>query len=330
MPSSTSVSSAFDSTNGAGMYVGRFAPSPTGPLHLGSVVAALASWLDACAAAASGWHARWLVRIEDLDSQRCTPAAAHTILRQLDALGLRPDALPEWQSRRSALYAQALQRLRTLDRAYPCACTRKQIEQAWQQRGVVKGRFETLVYPGTCRHAAHVEPVRLWRFALPQAAVDGVDSRLVHWHDRRLGPQVQDVARDVGDFALLRGDGMWSYQMGCVVDDGAQGVTHVVRGEDLADNTARQLLLQSALSLPAPVYLHVPLARDARGEKLSKGNHAPSIDGQAPLAVLRAAAAVLQLPPCPSTTEQSVAGALQHWVQAWRERFPLAHAVATR
>ncbi|WP_275250566.1 tRNA glutamyl-Q(34) synthetase GluQRS [Vandammella animalimorsus] len=306
-------------------YVGRFAPSPTGPMHLGSVVAALASWLDARAASAQGLSAQWLVRIEDLDTQRCSAQAAQTILQQLHGLGLVPDAPVQWQSQRQRHYEQALQTLQAQGRAYPCSCTRKDIAAAQQALGGDRQRFQTLVYPGTCRHRpAHDGPVRTWRFLVqPGCPAHGPGSALVHWQDRRLGPQQQDVAQAVGDFALLRGDGMWSYQMGCVVDDGLQGVTHIVRGEDLADNTARQILLQQALGHPRPSYLHVPLARDARGEKLSKGNHAPSIDANAPLTTLRQAAQVLGLPPGAGGQQTSVSDALAHWTALWAQRYPL-------
>lgn len=294
-------------------------------MHLGSVVAALASWLDARAASAQGLSAQWLVRIEDLDTQRCSAQAAQTILQQLHGLGLVPDAPVQWQSQRQRHYAQALQTLQAQGRAYPCSCTRKDIAAAQQALGGGRQRFQTLIYPGTCRHRpAHDGPVRTWRFLVqPGCPAHGLSSALVHWQDRRLGPQQQDVAQAVGDFALLRGDGMWSYQMGCVVDDGLQGVTHIVRGEDLADNTARQILLQQALGHPRPSYLHVPLARDARGEKLSKGNHAPSIDANAPLTTLRQAAQVLGLPPGAGGQQTSVSDALAHWTALWAQRYPL-------
>ncbi|MDO4723208.1 MAG: tRNA glutamyl-Q(34) synthetase GluQRS [Comamonadaceae bacterium] len=308
-------------------YVGRFAPSPTGPMHLGSVVAALASWLDARAAHAQGLSAQWLVRIEDLDTQRCSAQAAQTILQQLHGLGLTPDAPVQWQSQRQRHYEQALQSLQAQGRAYACNCTRKDITAAQQALGADRQRFQTLVYPGTCRYRpAHDGPVRAWRFLVqPGCPAHEPGSAPVHWQDRRLGPQQQDVAQAVGDFALLRGDGMWSYQMGCVVDDGLQGITHIVRGEDLADNTARQILLQQALGYPRPRYLHVPLARDARGEKLSKGNHAPSIDANAPLATLRQAAQVLGLPPDDggSGRQASVSHALARWTALWAQRHPL-------
>lgn len=298
-------------------YVGRFAPSPTGPMHLGSAVAALASWLDAHAARHAGLSSCWLVRIEDLDTQRCSEAAATTILRQLQSLGLTPDASPQWQSRRLPHYRHALQTLQAHGLAYPCQCTRRDIEAAWQARGVQRQRFQTLIYPGTCRSAQHVNPVRVWRFLTEGEQT----SHTVRWHDRRLGWQQQDVSKEVGDFALLRGDGIWSYQIGCVVDDAEQGITHIVRGEDLADNTARQILLQQALGYTRPVYLHLPLARDAWGEKLSKGNQAPSIDGCPPLEVLCQAAHILGLPP---VTASTVPDALLSWTRAWSDLYPLS------
>ncbi|THT95389.1 tRNA glutamyl-Q(34) synthetase GluQRS [Lampropedia puyangensis] len=306
-------------------YVGRFAPSPTGPLHVGSVVAALASWLDARAAAAQGVASTWLVRIEDVDAQRCSLAWAHTVLKQLDALGLQADGAVQWQSGRSALYAQALQYLQQTQRTYACRCTRKEIEQAWALRGVQRQRFQTLIYPGTCRHEAYVEPVRAWRFDVQgnEGAPRALSSHAVAWSDRRLGPQMQDVVADVGDYVLQRADGMWSYQLACVVDDALQGITHVVRGEDLTDNTARQLLLQEALGAAHPQYLHVPLALDARGEKLSKGNHAPSIDEVSVQHSLLAAAQVLGLPTQVGDEGALVADLLQRWVAAWAALYPL-------
>lgn len=311
-------------------YVGRFAPSPTGPLHLGSVVAALASWLDARAAALQGWHSRWLVRIEDVDSQRCSPAAAETILGQLQALGLHADGPVVWQSQRQAVYASALQQLQWSQEAYACRCTRKDIEAAWQAKGVIKERFQTLIYPGTCRLIPHVEPVRAWRFALPEPGSQppslvaaGLNAEALHWSDRRLGAQSQNVLQEVGDFVLLRADGAWSYQLACVVDDALQGVSHIVRGEDLCDNTARQLLLQQALGASAPRYLHVPLARDARGDKLSKGNHAPSIDESQPQQSLLAAAQVLGLPVQQEEAQWPVSQLLAAWVPRWAQQYPL-------
>ncbi|MBK6787624.1 MAG: tRNA glutamyl-Q(34) synthetase GluQRS [Betaproteobacteria bacterium] len=296
--------------HGAGAsYVGRFAPSPTGPLHAGSLVAALASWLDARA-----HGGRWLVRIEDSDTPRCQPGTDRLILGQLAACGLLPDEPPWWQSRRGVAYQAALQQLLDAGLAYPCACTRQEIEAAWAARGVLRPRHAELVYPGTCRGGLNGRPARAWRFRtegnLPSHA-DGV----LTWHDRRLGVQRQDVAREVGDFVLKRADGLWAYQLAVVVDDAAQGITHVVRGEDLADNTARQILLQRALGVPTPHYLHTPLVRAADGQKLSKQNGARPLDLADPLVALRAAGAVLGLPSIGPV--RSVADWLAAAVPAW-------------
>ena len=284
-------------------YTGRFAPSPTGPLHAGSLVAALASWLDARA-----HGGRWLVRIEDVDAPRCVPGADQTILTQLAACGLQADEAPLYQSARSALYEAALQQLITQGRAYPCGCSRQDIAQALAGAGHPRERHGELIYPGTCRHGLQGKPARAWRF-LTQA------SALV-WQDRQLGPQSQDVSTQVGDFTLHRADGLWAYQLAVVVDDAAQGVSHVVRGQDLADNTARQIQLQRALGLPTPQYLHTPLVLGANGEKLSKQNGAQALRLSEPLAALNTAAGVLGL------TGQAgpVAVALTHWTQAWAER----------
>jgi glutamyl-Q tRNA(Asp) synthetase len=269
-------------------YVGRFAPSPTGPLHAGSLVAALASWLDARAQ-----RGQWLVRIEDVDGPRCVPGADEEILRQLAALGLHADEAPCWQSQRSAHYERALAQLLAGGHVYPCGCTRRDIELAL---GAAPPRHAELVYPGTCRDGLHGRAPRAWRLRC------GTDEALltVLWHDRRLGTQVQDVTHAVGDFVVKRADGLWAYQLAAVVDDAAQGISHVVRGEDLADNTARQIHLQRRLGLPQPVYLHTPLVLGANGEKLSKQNGAPALDTTQPLAALQAAGQALGLPPLPA------------------------------
>ncbi len=265
-------------------YTGRFAPSPTGPLHAGSLVAALASWLDARAHGGT-----WQVRIEDVDTPRCVPGAAEEILRQLAACGLHPDGPVLYQSTRGAAYQQALDNLVAHGLAYPCACSRKDIEAALDAAGAPHTRHGERVYPGTCRAGLGNRPARAWRLRVEDGAT-------ITWTDRRLGPQAQDVAREVGDFVLRRADGLWAYQMAVVVDDAAQGVSDVVRGEDLADNTARQILLQRALGLPTPRYLHTPLVLGPEGEKLSKQNGAPPLDLTDPLACLRAAGRVLGLP----------------------------------
>ncbi len=293
-------------------YVGRFAPSPTGLLHAGSLVAALASWLDARA-----HGGRWLVRIEDVDRPRCVPGADTHILQQLATCGLLPDAPPWWQSQRDAAYAQALDSLVARGLAYPCGCTRRDIDAALAARGVPHTRFAERPYPGTCRSGLHGKPARAWRLRTSE------DAPPVLWTDRRLGPRSQQVAQEVGDFALRRADGLWAYQLAVVVDDAAQGVTHVVRGEDLADNTPRQILLQQALGVPTPAYLHTPLVLGADGAKLSKQNGAQALDLADPLAALQAAAAVLGLPVHPATTLPDwLAGTVAAWAGMMRTPNP--------
>ncbi|QDL37161.1 tRNA glutamyl-Q(34) synthetase GluQRS [Rhodoferax sediminis] len=310
-------------------YIGRFAPSPTGPLHAGSLVAALASWLDARA-----HGGQWLVRIEDVDTPRCVAGAEHIILAQLAACGLLPDAPPLVQSRRGALYQRALDTLVAEGRAYPCACSRKDIEDALAALGVERPRHAELVYPGTCRHGLQGRRARAWRFLTEkfeekvpvaltgptQSATPSIAGPIVTWIDRRLGAQQQNVAAEVGDFVLKRADGLWAYQLAVVVDDAAQGITHVVRGVDLADNTPRQILLQRALQLPPPAYLHTPLVCAANGEKLSKQNGAQAFDTASAAGAfnaLAAAAAVLGLPQYTGT----VAEALAVWAGAWRHLY---------
>ncbi|MDB5958624.1 tRNA glutamyl-Q(34) synthetase GluQRS [Ramlibacter sp.] len=287
-------------------YRGRFAPSPTGPLHAGSLVAALASWLDARA-----HEGQWLVRIEDVDRPRCVPGADQEILRQLAACGLLPDAPPQWQSQREPLYQRALEGLVATGAAYPCACSRKDIELALRAQGRERSRHGELVYPGTCRQGLAGREPRAWRLRVPEG--------VVAWTDRRLGVHLQDVAATVGDFVLKRADGLFAYQLAVVVDDGEQGITHVVRGEDLVDNTPRQLLLQRALGLPQPTYLHAPLVLGANGEKLSKQNGAAPLDLRAPRAALGAAAATLGLE---WSVHGTVADALAEAARAWRQRWP--------
>ncbi len=291
-------------------YIGRFAPSPTGPLHAGSLVAALASWLDAQA-----HGGQWLVRIEDIDTPRCVPGADQEILRQLAACGLVPDAPPIYQSARSTTYQAALDNLIAQKLAYPCGCSRKDIEAAWLATGSPKPRHGELVYPGTCRHGLQGKTAKSYRLRTDilykkkvfeavepaQAAIELiVDStpaaaQTVHWTDRRLGQQQQNVGQEVGDFVLRRADGLWAYQLAVVVDDAAQGITHIVRGADLADNTARQIVLQRALGYATPQCLHTPLVLAADGQKLSKQNGAQPLDTHQPALCLRDAAQHLGL-----------------------------------
>ncbi|WP_236964890.1 tRNA glutamyl-Q(34) synthetase GluQRS [Hydrogenophaga sp. SL48] len=284
-------------------YRGRFAPSPTGPLHAGSLVAALASWLDARAHGGI-----WIVRIEDVDTPRCVPGADELILRQLAACGLVSDEPVVRQSRRGTLYQAALDRLIADGVAYPCACSRKDIENALNAAGLGRERHHAAVYPGTCRPergGLHGREARAWRFR--------VEPGKLHWTDRRLGPQAQDVATEVGDFVLRRADGLWAYQLAVVVDDAEQGITQIVRGEDLSDNTPRQRLLQQALGLPVPSCLHTPLVMGDNGEKLSKQNGAQALDLAHPLIALNQAAQHLGLP----AATGSLPDALSQWVNAW-------------
>ena len=289
-------------------YIGRFAPSPTGPLHAGSLVAALASWLDARA-----HNGQWLVRIEDIDTPRCVKGADQRILQQLAAFGLVADSKPTWQSQRTHLYENALSHLINKGWAYPCGCSRKEIEDIYVSQGQGIARHSSTVYPGICRDGLNGKPARAWRLNV-QAVMEALHlPQTLQWHDRRMGHQQQDVAREVGDFVLKRADGLWAYQLAVVVDDADQGITHVVRGEDLHDNTARQILLQKALCLPTPIYMHTPLVMGDNGEKLSKQNGALALDLRDSLATLNKAAKVLRLNPC----ETSIEDALYEWTQAW-------------
>ena len=289
--------------------VGRFAPSPTGPLHAGSLVAALASWLHAHARGG-----RWLVRIEDVDTPRYVPGADQTILQQLAACGLHSDAPVIWQSQRAAHYREALNRLIDQGRAYACACSRKDIEAVLLAQGLPRERHQAAAYPGTCRPergGLQGRSGRAWRFHVGEGP-----AAYIHWRDERLEMQEQAVDEEVGDFVLKRADGLWAYQLAVVVDDAEQGITQVVRGEDLSDNTARQILLQRALRLPTPDYLHTPLVLGSNGEKLSKQNGAQPLDLREPLAALNQAACVLGLSPLPRHTP--VVQALQEWVKQLR------------
>lgn len=287
-------------------YVGRFAPSPTGPLHAGSLVAALASWLDARA-----HGGLWLVRVEDVDFTRNQSGAAECILQQLADCGLQPDRPPVWQSQRVALYQQALDKLATSGWAYPCSCSRADILALLGAQGHLPARGQEAVYPGTCRRGLHGRSPRSWRVRLPDDA-----AQPLHWRDRRLGAQSQVLSLEVGDFVLKRADGAWAYQLAVVVDDAAQGVTDVVRGEDLAASTARQIALQRLLGLPTPRYLHAPLVRDAQGEKLSKHQGAAAFVAGAQS--VQQALGVLGL----DVRANSLSELLAQAVQAWRDKWP--------
>ena len=276
------------------MYVGRFAPSPTGPLHFGSLVAALGSWLDARAA-----HGRWLVRIEDLDAAREQSGAARQILSVLAACGLHWDGEVVFQSRRRELYGAALARLSALRATYPCGCTRKEMADS---APAIDG---SRVYPGTCRggltDGRMARAVRVRTVAEPVA-----------FEDRLFGRLAQSVEREVGDFVLWRADALFAYQLAVVVDDAAQGVTDVVRGADLIDSTARQIHLQRLLGVPQPRYLHLPVAASAAGEKLSKQTGARSIDAAQARPAIARALAFLGHPP-PAQLAGAAPGELLSW-----------------
>jgi glutamyl-Q tRNA(Asp) synthetase len=280
-------------------YVGRFAPSPTGPLHFGSLVAALASWLDARAAGG-----RWLVRMEDLDRPRCEPAAADTILRQLEACGLIWDGTVLVQSQRDEAYVAALDALQSEGAVFACSCSRSQLAQA------ARNAEGDIIYPGTCRL---LPPPRMaahsWRVRVEEATL--------LFHDRIHGDLQQNLAQAVGDFIVKRADGLFAYQLAVAVDDAFQGVTHVVRGADLLWNTPRQIHLQTLLGLPTPVYAHVPLITNAAGQKLSKQTRAPALPlaGQGAL-LTQALAALGHAPPCElagADPAELLAWASAHW-----------------
>jgi glutamyl-Q tRNA(Asp) synthetase len=280
-------------------YLGRFAPSPSGPLHQGSLAAAVASWLDA---RASG--GRWLVRMEDLDRPRCEPGMAATLLRQLEAYGLRWDGTVVFQSQRDDAYALALDSLKKIGAAYPCACTRSQLAQA------PRNHEGEAIYPGTCRQGLRAGvTARAWRVRVPDVSTC--------FHDRIHGDLQQNLARDVGDFIVKRADGLFAYQLAVVVDDAFQGITHVVRGADLLWNTPRQIHLQALLGLQTPAYAHVPLITNPAGQKLSKQTLAPALPESGRGAVLAEALAALGHAPPRELTgagpAELLAWASAHW-----------------
>jgi len=295
-------------------YRGRFAPSPTGPLHFGSLVAALGSYLDARAHAGE-----WLVRIEDLDPPREAPGAATEILRTLESLGLQWDGTVLRQSERGDAYRAALEELERKGATYPCACTRREIGDS-----ALAGIDGGLVYPGTCRSGP--PPGRATR-----ATRVRVDAAVIEFDDAVQGRVRQQLATDVGDFVLRRADGLFAYQLAVVVDDAAQGITDVVRGADLLDSTPRQILLQRLLGVPTPRYLHLPVAINAAGEKLSKQTLAPPIDRARPGAVLLMALEFLGQRPEPGLVDGSPAELLAIAIARWdRTSIPRARAVRAR
>jgi glutamyl-Q tRNA(Asp) synthetase len=265
-------------------YVGRFAPSPTGPLHAGSLVAAVASYLDA-----RFHHGTWLVRIEDIDEGRAVPGAAEGILQLLHGLGMDSDREVVWQSRRKHLYQAAFDSL--FGHAYPCGCNRREIADS--RLGVAPDG--SAIYPGTCREGlAPGRSARSLRLRVPGPGED-----VITFEDRFVGTVSQRLSSESGDFVLKRADGYWAYQLAVVVDDAEQGVTDVVRGIDLLDSTPRQIYLQRLLGVPTPRYLHVPVVRNAAGEKLSKQTGAVAVqpgDEAAAVGALVDAARFLGLP----------------------------------
>jgi glutamyl-Q tRNA(Asp) synthetase len=253
-------------------YRGRFAPSPTGDLHFGSLVAALAGWLRARQQGGG-----WLVRVEDIDPPREVEGSAQSILAALDRFGLHAGAPPLYQSRRSDAYAAALQRLKQDGHAFACWCSRADLDAA--------GRVHR---DGRCLAPRRPDRAPAWRLRVPDAEIE--------FDDDLQGRQCQNVRDEVGDFVLRRADGLWSYQLACVVDDAFQGITEVVRGCDLLESTPRQILLQRLLGLPTPAYLHVPLAVGAEGRKLSKSTGVPRADTDDPCATLARALRFLGQP----------------------------------
>ncbi len=281
------------------MYVGRFAPSPTGPLHFGSLVAAVASYCDAKVN-----HGKWLLRIEDLDKPREIAGAADTILRQLEAFGFEWDGEIIYQSQRHAFYTEAFQQLNAQHLLYPCTCTRKEITDSSQQWGI-----EGVIYPKTClTHALKPLAPSAWRIK--------TNATPIQFEDAIQGTLSQQLNEAVGDFILKRADGLFAYQLAVVVDDAAQGITHIVRGADLLASTPRQIYLQQLLQLNTPHYAHVPLACNAAGEKLSKQTLAKSIDAsQANQRLLEALSFLGQHPP--DELKNATMADLWHWAMTY-------------
>ena len=288
----------------AAIPTGRFAPSPTGPLHFGSLVAALASHLDARAQGG-----RWLVRMEDIDPPREVPGAAALILRQLERHGLAWDGEVLYQSSRFAAYDAIVADLLARGAAYPCACSRQRLQGLGG------------VYDGHCWGRTDLDPARCAvRLGVPPGSV-------IRFDDLFQGPQAQDLNREQGDFIIRRRDGLPAYQLAVTADDAFQGVTQVIRGSDLLDSTGRQILLFGLLGSPAPVYGHIPVAINRGGQKLSKQNLAPSLDRHPPAANLRRALAWLGIdtPAGEGDPEALLALAVGRWR---RENIPAALARA--
>jgi glutamyl-Q tRNA(Asp) synthetase len=291
-------------------YLGRFAPSPSGPLHAGSLVAAMASYLDA-----KCHNGKWLLRIEDIDETRTVPDAIQAIHQALLSMGMQWDQQVITQSERKTHYQAACEQL--AENTYPCACTRKEIMDSATSIGLPPAADGATIYPGTCRNGIAANKIaRTLRIKVPDAQDP---KRLIHFNDRRLGPQTQDLAQEAGDFVLKRADGFWAYQLAVVVDDAEQGITDIVRGADLIDSTARQIYLQHLLHVPTPSYMHVPLLPGADGEKLSKQNGAPPLDLNNPLAELIGCARFLGLESGISPTTDSIEVFWPQAIAAWEQ-----------
>lgn len=294
------------------MYTGRFAPSPTGLLHIGSLLTAVASYADA---RSNG--GKWLVRMEDLDPPREMPGAASHILHTLEAFGFEWDGEVAYQSRRYALYEETLCRLQTAGLVYPCHCSRKDW-QAGARRGA-----DGFVYNGRCRHPGQRPALQgkqpAWRIRVPD--------RVIGFSDGIVGDYAQNLAGDIGDFVLLRADGYWAYQLAVVADDAEQGVTHIVRGQDLLVSTPRQIYLQQCLGVPTPQYAHLPLLTNAQGQKWSKQTLAPALDLNRREQLLRQVFRYLNLPEAPETDRPAelLDWAVAHWNM---EKVP-KHAITT-
>ncbi|WP_266168106.1 tRNA glutamyl-Q(34) synthetase GluQRS [Dyella subtropica] len=272
-------------------YRGRFAPSPTGHLHFGSLIAALASWL--CARRAGG---HWLVRMEDIDPPREVPGSASSILATLPAFGLVADGPVLYQSQRMAAYDAAFEQLRAADQVFPCWCSRSDLAE-------VDGMHRD----GRCVAAPDHDRPPAWRLRVPDMDI--------RFDDALQGPQRQNLRESAGDFVIKRVEGFYAYQLACVVDDAWQGITQVVRGNDLLDSTPRQIWLQRCLGLATPSYLHLPLALDASGRKLSKTERAHPVDPDEPLPALRRALSFLDqsVAKDPASVEALLNHALAHF-----------------
>ncbi|MGH8629635.1 MAG: tRNA glutamyl-Q(34) synthetase GluQRS [Burkholderiales bacterium] len=291
-------------------YRGRFAPTPSGPLHFGSMVAAIASWCDARAHGGV-----WQLRIDDLDPPRTAPGAIDSILRCLEAFALEWDGEVVYQSRRSDAYHVALHRLREAMRVFACGCSRREI---FEVAGDVAG---TSVYPGTCRNG--LPPGRAAR-----AQRLRVEDVAVGFDDLLQGRIEQQLATRVGDFVLYRAEHVYSYHLACVVDDAEEGVTCVVRGADLIDSTPRQIYLQRLLGLPTPQYLHLPIAVDPSGQKLSKQTLAHPVDPANAAPVIHAVLRFLGQRPAPELGRAAPSDALRWAMSNWsRKQLPAAHSI---